>query len=192
MRSLIKAVFRVILVFLFINLVIQVVNYISQILLNSHIYATASEKFNVFPYIIGACIAFVVFSSVLLFLWWKTNGVVKFIAGDVTENEVAITTTNSELHRTIMRFLGIYLIVSNVPYIAGTLGYYYYYVNVSRPALFDWQTSEIRQLIIQGITVLLGIWLVVGNYTIKKVTNKIINGIKNYIQPPPPNDDKKE
>ena len=186
MRSLIKAVFRVVLVFLFINLVIQVVNYISQILLNSHIYATASEKFNVFPYIIGACIAFVVFSLVLLFLWRKTNGVVKFIAGDVTENELAITTTNSELYRVVMHILGIYLIVSSIPYIAGTLGYSIYYENINETVYQSIGGMNIESLIIKGITVLLGIWLVIGNNPIMKV----INSVKNYVQPPLNDEDK--
>ena len=101
-----------------------------------------------------------------------------------------------------MRVLGVFLIVSNIPQLAVTLGYNFIYLHLQGQTITDLSTSIINGLIIRSITILLGIWLIVGNKAIINSKNKIMNFIDaanikdqansgdNKLQPPI--DDKKE
>lgn len=173
MRTLIKAIFRIFLIFAFIGLLRTIINNISNVLIYDALYYSQEIWLNIFVY----SVVFLFFLVILFILWWKTEKILKFIVGEIIDTELVITTTNSELHRTVMRFIGIFLIVSAIPTVVGILGHYLLYKD-NYPLGF--QSYDVRELIILGTTILLGIWLVVGNKGILKV----YHGIKDYTQPP--------
>jgi hypothetical protein len=195
MKSLIKAVFRIFLVFTFLQIITYLVNYISTALSYRGLeYAETQTTYNPLSNIIAASVVFVIFTLILITLWWKTDRIIKFIAGDISENGIVITTSNSELFRVIMRILGVFLIVTNIAYIVVILGYYFFYLksNISGGL----QTTQIQNIIIHSITVLLGAWLAIGN---KAIMNFIdADNIKGETQndntelQPPESNDKNE
>ena len=196
MRTLIKTVYKIFLIFVFINAISYAINFISTVDVNKNIYVDVQGKINVLPDIIGMSIAFIIVSLLLLLLWWKADKVIKFIAGDISDNEITINTSNEDLHRVIMRILGIIIVVSNVPYLIVTAGYYFFYSHLPDQIRVDFSTNEIRQMAIHGVTILLGIWLAVGNKAIQQFFKTFIKDeepvIENSETQSPESEEKKE
>ena len=127
MRALLRAIFRVFLIFAFIQLTSYLINFISNFSPNN--YNGLPEDYNSLPYILGATIVYIVLTFVLLLLWWKTDRVIKFVSGDISDNEIVIHTSNDELYRVIMQIIGIIIVILNVPEFLVTLCYNIFFYN---------------------------------------------------------------
>ncbi|MBN1643717.1 MAG: hypothetical protein JW856_02715 [Dehalococcoidales bacterium] len=160
----------------------MIANYISTVFYYSNTYDYVSEALWDIILLWGIAAFLMILLVLTGFLWWKTDRVVKIIAGNIPESEVSVTTSNSELLRTLMRFLGVCIIVLNIPPVVRVFAYYFATVNTTGG------TFPIESLIEEIVTILLGIWLVVGNKGIMKA----YRGVKDYIQPPIDEGDKKE
>jgi hypothetical protein len=177
MRSLIKAIFRVFLVIAFFQTIWILINFVSRLYTPGNIYGNFESTDKLQSLGIAAGI-FIVVTIALVLLWRKTDTIIKMVAGNISDNEIVINTTNSELYRIIMRVLGIIIIVTNVPSFLVTLGYNFLYIKIINDVPYEISASGIiTELLIRGISILLGIWLIIGNKSIVNAKNNIMNWI---------------
>ena len=59
---------------------------------------------------------------IIYFMWNKLDWLVGIIAGNYNENELVIKTSNDDLIKVVFGILGIYLIVTEIPTVAGLIG----------------------------------------------------------------------
>ena len=121
MKSLIKASIRIILIFLFLSVITSLIIDIERI------FAISNQPTNILVgEIIGFFLASFLFISVLFFAWRKTDFILKRVAGDLDEESLTITTSNTDLFNVIVRVFGIYLLLSSMPKLLGLLSVHIY------------------------------------------------------------------
>jgi hypothetical protein len=153
------------------------INFVSRLYTPGNIYGNFESTDKLQSLGIAAGI-FIVVTIALVLLWRKTDTIIKMVAGNISDNEIVINTTNSELYRIIMRVLGIIIIVTNVPSFLVTLGYNFLYIKIINDITYEISASGIiTELLIRGISILLGIWLIIGNKSIVNAKNNIMNWI---------------
>jgi len=63
----------------------------------------------------GIVFSIVVIALVLIFGWWKADNIGRLMAGDMDDDKLVISTSNSELYTVLITFLGIYLLATSIP-----------------------------------------------------------------------------
>jgi hypothetical protein len=164
------------LILYFLSLLNTLLNGISNIVSLS--YYDYKTTFN----IIFLAVVFVVLTALLYFLWRKSDGIVKLLAGNVDEQNITITLSNTGLMSVVLRITGVVLLVSNIPRLLGTLVYYAY---EGFGGNGSFMASEMRQWVIIGVSCLLGLWLAFG----AKWFAGVLKSIWNAGTKPPGDDD---
>jgi hypothetical protein len=172
MKTIIKAIIKIIaLVFALQLLSPLVANIITVIrMYNDNIYTGNGQGILIY-FLAEALFIILIAALVLYFGWWKTDKIVRLIAGDLKENALVVSTSNVNLYRVILSVLGICLLVTSVPSLLGLISYHIYgaqtYSDIFRPPP-DVVASEIERWVLQIVTFLIGIWLTVGSKPIAK------------------------
>ncbi len=175
MRTIIKAIVRILVLLFFIRLLGAMIANLSNFALWIR-GDYASRELAIIS--VGSALLIMVFAILVLYFGWrKTDNIVRILAGDLNEDGLVISTSNFDLHRTLMMFLGAYLIVTSVPNLAG-LSANYLFLRIQVPGYpgdKGMSASEISNLVVQTVSLLLGIWLMAGGKTIAKIIRNIYN-----------------
>ena len=118
MRSVVKAAIRIVLIYLFLTALLPLIQFFSVVLADTSdmpgIYTYSYFVFPVVLYILILCV-----------LWWKTNWLVRFLAGSAPDDSLVITTSNIDLFIVALRILGIFLIVNAIADLIGLISYHF-------------------------------------------------------------------
>jgi hypothetical protein len=167
MRSITKLIFRLMLVGGFL-LLLQ--NFISS--LRNTIVTRQAYSSNFVLDLSILILSFLIIAFIYFVFWLKTDWVVKLLAGNMDDNSLTITTSSSKLFKIAIRFLGILLVVTSIPPLLGLAGRHLYWASRSPeygiiPS--EIEVQEIEEWIINGSTLLIGIGLMIGTKSFKKM-----------------------
>jgi hypothetical protein len=116
MRSIIKSIIRIIVIFMSIKSLMSFINYGSNIWYNRELSSVEQNSWTELGILlIGFLMAFLV----LWILWWKADSLAKLVAGNAIDNKLEIDTHNTGILKVALIFLGVYLLVSSIPDIVG-------------------------------------------------------------------------
>jgi hypothetical protein len=168
MRMLVRAAIRVILIFLFLDVIFTCIRYIGEF----NVYSLRGEIENIwFQYliIIGVTIISLV---ILALLWLRTDWIVHVLTGKTYDRELVINTSNVDLMKVAMRILGIYLLVDGIPSLLGLIGYHF---AIKEPDLMgnNYIANEVSKFVIVCVKIFAGIWLVLGTKGIYSIITSI-------------------
>ena len=162
MRSLIKAAIRIIIILFFFQLLRQFLSAISSFTYMSHYSGYEDIAFPLAIVIATGIVAIIV----LVVLWIKTDWLVKVIAGDLNENELVINTSNSDLIKTALRILGLFLLITSIPELLGLASYHIRIENELSNAFMSLSPEQKAHLtqewILLIVKIIIGIWLTTG------------------------------
>jgi hypothetical protein len=119
MRSLTKVAIRIILIFLFLNMIVALFNHGSSI----WIFLPRITGEDIYPQIFILAGAGLIGTLILGILWWKTDWLVKVIAGNIPDDSLVVSTSNLDLFKVALRIIGIFLVVTTIPQLIGLIGY---------------------------------------------------------------------
>jgi hypothetical protein len=159
MKALIKAVIRIIILVIGIQLLFAIFNEVSWFFTDN--VFSDKNTLKLIEIIIGVGI---IELAVLFVMWKKTSWLVKILAGDINDNILAINTSNLALISIAIQILGIYMIVNFLPDLLG-LTYNRFrmqqiYAGYSNSEL---GIQEIKLWVITIAKLLIGIWLASGS-----------------------------
>ena len=161
MRSLTKVAIRIILIFLFLKIIVALYNQITYYLIYLNRYPSEGYLLEILI-LVGAGI---VGTLILWILWWKTDWLVRVLAGNIPDDLLVVSTSNLDLFKVIIRIIGIYLIVTTIPHLIGLIGY-----RLSFPSepFESWGSQQnaswIKELLIVIFTLIFGLFLaLIGN-----------------------------
>ena len=169
MRIAIKATIRVILIYIFLSSLVSLISYGVNIFNSHHFYP---EDYGFLFTLALLILGMVLITLILLALWWKTDWIVGIIAGDIPENEIKISTTNLDLIKVAMRILGIFLLVYSIPTLVGLIGYHFS-LPADSPDFPSVHADEIRNLLVAGVKIVFGVWLLLGTRGIMNTVDKV-------------------
>lgn len=169
MRTLVRAAIRIILIYLFLETLLYTIRYCHDIIHTSTYFEPQSIWFDLLVVIGVAIICFVILS----FIWWKTDWLVNVLAGEISNNELIITTSNLDLFKIVLRIFGVFLLIDSIPALVGLIGYHFSYPNDLINTSAGIRPQEIRELIIIGVKILIGFWMILGTKGIYKVIDII-------------------
>jgi hypothetical protein len=171
MRLAIKAFIRILLIFIALQTVLHIVNYVHNMLFYHRMYP---EDYDLFLPVIILVAAVLILILVIYVLWWKTDWLVRVVSGRTREKELVITTSNLDLFKVAMRILGIVLLVNAIPTLIGLIGYHFSIPQEYREfSSYSQSAGEIKEFIIVGVKILFGVWLIVGSKGIVKAIDKV-------------------
>ena len=173
MRPFIKAGVRIVLIYIFLDMLYSGLNQIFGDWAQINVYGTSG--FN--PWVpIGFLIAFLAVGTLILgLLWWKTDWLVRVLTGRQNVNTVAINMSESLIIQTAFRITGLVLVVWGLPDLLGVLGYYAR-INGLNSSLYDLtrdMANVTRWLIADGMKVVFGIVLLVGTRNTMKLLERL-------------------
>ena len=181
MKTIIKAIIKIIALVFAIKLLSPLIGSITNVIMmyKDNMYTDNGQY--ILIYLAEALFIIIVSALVLYFGWWKTDKIVRLIAGDLKENAIVVSTSNVDLYRVILSVLGIYLLATSVPNLLSLISYHFYYAqmypDIGLPP--DMVANEIGRWVFQIVTFLLGIWLAVGSKPIAKFFSNILSGDSN-------------
>jgi hypothetical protein len=171
MKSAVKATIRIIVIFVFIQSLITLINYISNFIYAvHHIY---SENYDILFSLAVPIGSLLLGIFILYIIWWKTDWLVKVLAGELSDNELTISTSNLDLMKVALRILGIFLLVNSIPNLLGLIGYHYSFPEEMRRFSTEIYANEIKNYIIVGVKIIFGVWLSLGTKDIHKIFNVV-------------------
>jgi hypothetical protein len=165
MKTIIKAIIKIIALVFALKLLSPLLGGIANVMM-----AYRDNGQYTLIYSVSVLLLILIAALVLYFGWWKTDRIVRLIAGDLKENALAISTSNVDLYRVILSVLGIYLLATSVPNLFGLISEHFYYAQMYPGISFEPNTTanEIKGWVSQGVYILIGIWLTVGSKPIAK------------------------
>ena len=167
MRTLTRAIIRIILIVIFLSTLLGFIRYLENILIVIPRTGEHATWFQI--YLLFA--AFIISILILVFFWWKTNWLVNILAGRVSNHELIISTTNIDLIKVSMRILGIWLVADSLPKLVGLIGYHI--TLPSSDLLVDIHAQEIENWITTAGKIIVGFWLVLGTRGIYRAFDKL-------------------
>ena len=186
MRMIIKAIVRVVIVLSAVRFLTYLASIPGGIAVESRY---AAEPAGPWVYAAASAVAAVLWAGVLSVLWVKTDWIVRRIAGEIPDTELAVTTSNTELYSVILRAVGAYLIATSIPGLAGMVGRSLS-IAISRPAYpFAYGTDmpvQVEAWVTGMVTLVVGLVLVTGNGGIAKAGRKVRDFLD--FPPKPPSD----
>jgi len=172
MRNAIKATIRIILIFMFIDLIIILAGQVATL----NAYLQAADDFNALRFIALLAGGFVISVLILYLLWIKSDWIVRKIAGEMPDSELIINTTNLDLIKVAMRILGIFLLVKAIPELVGLASYHFSLTEGERLIGQEWSSNEIKNWVTTGAQILFGVWLVLGTRRLVNAIDKVWAG----------------
>ena len=176
MKTIIKAIIKIIALVFALTLLSPLISSITNVIMfyTDNMYTDNGQYTLV--YLAEALFIILISVLILYFGWWKTDKIVRLIAGDLKENAIVVSTSNADLYRVILSVLGIYLLATSVPNLLSLTSYHIYnaqmYSDVLLPPPYM-VADEIGRWVFQIATFLLGIWLAVGSKPIAKFFSRI-------------------
>jgi hypothetical protein len=164
MRVIIKAIIRIIILVLGIQLLFALLGYISSIFYNTE--AFRDDK--VFYIISGVDIAGL---AILCIIWWKTDWLVKILAGNIDDSALIINISNVDFITVALQIIGVYLVVTSIPDFLG-LAVYHILIHDKFPGyeLSELEVQETKQWVITIATFLIGFLLASGSkWLVKRI-----------------------
>ena len=172
MRTLIKAAVRIIIIFMFVAVFKIVINSAQWIIRGPGI----NIEQNIYYFIVTIGGQLVIYTLILCLLWWKTDWIVRIIAGNSDDNELVIKTANLDLLKVAMRIFGIFLIVTSIPDLFGLATYHMVLIPESDLIYTPVQKANgLMNLVTTIVTMAIGAWLVIGTRGITKVIDHVMN-----------------
>jgi hypothetical protein len=176
LRGLITAGIRIVLIFIFFQVFIEVLNFLPSIF-NSSGYSSNSQYFSLKEVLIPICI-FLVVLVILCIVWWKARRIASLLSGDKFDTQLVINTSNTELIRVVLRVFGICLICLTIPTLLGHVTYFINYqsqVSNDFPIIQANSPPFVNYFVTDGTKILIGLWLVLGGRGIVIAIDKIWN-----------------
>ena len=172
MRTIIKAIVRILALFFAIKLLTPLISSIRIIAEMSRLDIELS-----LINLAYALFVIIIIGLVLYFGWWKADSIAKLLAGDLDDNAIAVSTSNVDLYRVIISAFGIYLLITSIPGLAGLISYHLnstqMYADTGLVPNIDFVAQEIERWVFQIVTLLLGIWLTFGGKPIARFLVRI-------------------
>jgi hypothetical protein len=165
MRIIIKAVIRIIILVLVIQLLVSLFKDISWVFYNTEQLGEAFFYLGVLP---GVDIAGL---AILCVIWWKTDWLVKILAGNIDDRALMINTSSVDFITVAIQIIGIYLVVTSIPDFVG-LAVYHIQINDKFPGynLSEFEVQETKQWVITIAIFLIGLLLVSGSkWLVKRI-----------------------
>lgn len=173
MKTLIKAAIRIIITIGFIWMFISLAG-----ILSSSASVVSQPRFSHDPlsywFIILPLAILLALAAILIILWRKSDWLVAVLAGNINETELVISTTNLDLITVVLRILGICLVLTSLPALAGQLTSYGIMKDLF-PSPLDYQARMIENLVKTGGTILIGAWLLFGGKGIVETVNRQVS-----------------
>jgi hypothetical protein len=168
MRSLVRVFIRIILVFTFLNLLAGSAPYVGTFLQQEFRAGLIS--------LIGAV---VIVTGILLMLWAKVDWLSKLLVNTTDDNPITINTASADLFQTAMRVIGLVLVVGFLPDLFGRIAYD---VNIGAFISSEYgrsiptsavtsQANQIREYVVIGTKLLVGLYLLLGVKGIYRTLN---------------------
>jgi hypothetical protein len=174
MRGLITAGIRIVLIFIFFQVFVEVLNLLRSIF-NYSSYSSNSQYFSLKELLIPICI-FLVVLVILCIVWWKAGRIASLLSGDKFDTQLVINTSNTELVRVVLRVFGLCLICLTIPTLLGHVTYFFNYqsqVNNDFPIIQASSPPFVNYFVTDGTKILIGLWLVLGGRGIITAIDKI-------------------
>ena len=156
MRSVVRAIIRIALIFLFLQSLFTIIRYIDTIWVSESV-PHDWDYYRFYLIFIGTEAVIVLCIWVL---WWKTDWIARFFVGETSDDSLVISTSNLDLFIVAIRVLGIFFIITALCDITGELVYYSIYdqlvPGVENPELTP---NLIRSLSTNGATLIFGLIL---------------------------------
>lgn len=181
MRTIIKALVKIITLIFALKLLGSLINYISYAVLS---YTQFQFEESRFVYLATAICLIIIIGLIIYFGWWKADKIARLLAGDLGENAIAVNTSNVDLYRVIISAFGIYLLITSIPGLVGLISYHLYYNHIyAETGLVQSMdaaalvSKEIEGWVTQALTFLLGIWLTFGGRPIARFLVRISSSV---------------
>jgi hypothetical protein len=177
MRSLMTAGFRIVLILAFLQALITVGNDFYGLWANNNSLNGISANINFISSAGTLLIAFLVILLIFWVLWWKAGKICIFLAGDISDSEITINTSNVDLIKVVLRIFGMCLIVLSLSTLCGHIAYHIRYAGLTSgiESSPSHQANEMLWWVTDGLKIIIGIWLVLGFRGIFTAISKIWN-----------------
>jgi hypothetical protein len=172
MKAIIRTTIRIILIIM----ALQLLSLIYGSAMNILVYQPSYHyEFSVHPSFIALALS-ITGILVLSVLWWKTDWLIRVLAGEISDQELVISISKSELFDFAIRILGIYLIVKYIPLLMGLIAYRMSAVIAPEEHMFHMpQTYEIEWWVKISFYILIGVFLASGMKGMKTIGRIISN-----------------
>jgi hypothetical protein len=159
MRGIITAGVRILTIYLFINILVILGNDFF-IIWNTRNLPGETNSMNISIFV-SVCLVII---FILWVIWVKASSLSRFLAGDIDDNNIVIQSTSVDIMKVAMRILGFCLIATTLPTLLGLAAYHIRIINGDwrMPISESTQAAEIKSWVIATVTILIGIWLVLG------------------------------
>ena len=172
MKTIIRTTIRIILIVMALQLLSLIYNSAMNILVYQQSY---NYEYAVHPSFITLALS-IAGILVLSILWWKTDWLMRMLAGEISDQELVISTSKPELFDFAIRILGIYLIVKYIPLLMGLIAYRVAAIIVPDEHLsYMPPTYEIEWWVKISFYILIGIFLTSGMKGTKTIGRIITN-----------------
>jgi hypothetical protein len=122
---------------------------------------------------------FILYAVILILLWLNTDRLVKFIAGNINDRELIITSTNLDLYKVALLILGVFLLATSVPELLGLASYHlrmhFLIEQMGMAKALEVQSNELKNGVMMVAKILAGLWLVLGTRGIVKAIDNVMN-----------------
>lgn len=177
MKAIIRTTIRIILIIMALQLLNLIYNSAMNILVYqpSYIY-----DYSVHPSVITLTLS-ITGILVLLILWWKTDWLMRVLAGEISDQGLVINIPKLELFDFAIRILGIYLIVRYIPLLIGLIAYRISIAITSPEEFYIYYTPvayEIERWVSTSFYIIIGVLLTSGMNGMKTI-GRIINNFWN-------------
>lgn len=169
MRILVKAIIRIILIAIFLNLLFTSIRWVEDLWIIVPRTGTPIPWFEILVIIVVTIICMVL----LYFIWWKADWFVKVLVDKRSDHELVISTSNLDLMKVALRILGIYVLVNSIPNLIGLIGYHFSFPRDYLDLAIETHANEIRNVIFIIIQILFGALLTLGTNGILKLINRV-------------------
>ena len=175
MKAIIRTTIRIILIIMALQLLSLIYSSAMNILVYQPSY---SYDYTVHPSVITLALS-ITGILVLLILWWKTDWLMRVLAGEISDQELVISSSKLELFDFAIRILGIYLIVRYIPLLIGLIAYRISIVITSLEEPYMPPIAyEIERWVTTSFYILIGVLLTSGMKGMKTI-GRIINNFWN-------------
>jgi hypothetical protein len=157
MRAIITVGLRILIIYIFLL-------FLNEILKNFYVISdtinhSGGDTFTLFS-LLGVCMVVIL---ILVIAWIKAGWLSSVLASDLDDNSLVISSTNLEIFRVAMKIVGLVLLATTIPTIAGLIAYQ---IVLTQPdpvySTVKEQATLIRYWVIPVVKILIGIWLVLG------------------------------
>jgi hypothetical protein len=182
MRTVAKLVIKFFTLFFFLNVLAVIFSYYVNIL-NSAYLDQISEMNGIgigviiLFYCSGGLLLLAAAALILFIGWWRTDWVARKMIGDMDESQLVISGNSEEIYKVLIKFLGVYLIVTSLSFVLGHLPWVLVLLTAHSEhtayfspsfALTDFMFEQISPWLTNIVTLVIGVFLAVGGRNIAR------------------------